>query len=153
MKEKLKEYALIAEIISALAIVASLIFVGLEVRQNTETLVISTGDLALESFNEMRTMIIQNGEVAEIISKMRNGEPLTDVEQIRQRAMCQSDIWARVQLYQRYLIYDEVESALGIAERFKNQMLDTNDYSCWEDVKESILIQGYDEFVDAVEQN
>ena len=36
MKEKLQEYALIAEIISALAIVLSLIFVGLQVRQSAE---------------------------------------------------------------------------------------------------------------------
>ena len=36
MKEKLQEYALIAEIVSALAIVLSLIFVGLQVRQSAE---------------------------------------------------------------------------------------------------------------------
>ena len=36
MKEKLQEYALIAEIISAIAIVLSLIFVGLQVRQGSE---------------------------------------------------------------------------------------------------------------------
>lgn len=36
MKEKLQEYALVAEIISALAIVLSLIFVGLQVRQGSE---------------------------------------------------------------------------------------------------------------------
>jgi hypothetical protein len=35
MKEKLQEYALIAEIIGALAIVLSLIFVGYEIRQNS----------------------------------------------------------------------------------------------------------------------
>ena len=42
MKEKLQEYALIAEIISALAIVVSLIFVGLQVRQGSETTVANT---------------------------------------------------------------------------------------------------------------
>jgi hypothetical protein len=36
MKEKLQEYALIAEIISAICIVLSLIFVGLQVRQGAE---------------------------------------------------------------------------------------------------------------------
>ena len=36
MKEKLQEYALVAEIVSALAIVLSLIFVGLQVRQGAE---------------------------------------------------------------------------------------------------------------------
>jgi hypothetical protein len=36
MKEKLQEYALIAEIISAICIVLSLIFVGLQVRQGSK---------------------------------------------------------------------------------------------------------------------
>ena len=36
MKEKLQEYALVAEIISAIAIVVSLIFVGFQVRQSAE---------------------------------------------------------------------------------------------------------------------
>ena len=36
MKEKLQEYALIAEIVSALAIVLSLIFVGLQVKQESD---------------------------------------------------------------------------------------------------------------------
>jgi hypothetical protein len=36
MKERLQEYALIAEIVSAVAIVLSLIFVGLQVRQSSE---------------------------------------------------------------------------------------------------------------------
>lgn len=36
MKEKLQEYALIAEIIGGIAIVASLVFVGLQINQNHE---------------------------------------------------------------------------------------------------------------------
>ena len=34
MKEKLQEYALLAEIIGGIAIVASLIFVGVQINQN-----------------------------------------------------------------------------------------------------------------------
>lgn len=37
MKEKLQEYALIAEILGGIAIVASLIFVGMQIQQNSET--------------------------------------------------------------------------------------------------------------------
>ena len=42
MKEKLQQYALIAEIISALAIVVSLIFVGLQVKQGSDTTAANT---------------------------------------------------------------------------------------------------------------
>lgn len=36
MKQRLQEYALIAEIISAVAVLAGLIFVGLEISQSTD---------------------------------------------------------------------------------------------------------------------
>lgn len=42
MKEKLQEYALVAEIISALAVVAGLVFVGLEINQSTEQNALNT---------------------------------------------------------------------------------------------------------------
>jgi len=45
MKEKLQEYALVAEIISAVAIVLSLIFVGVQVQQGAEETAANTGAL------------------------------------------------------------------------------------------------------------
>jgi hypothetical protein len=42
MKEILEEYALIAEIISAIAVIISLIFVGLQIRSNTKATQAST---------------------------------------------------------------------------------------------------------------
>ena len=42
MKEILEEYALIAEIISAIAIIISLIFVGVQIRENTKATKAST---------------------------------------------------------------------------------------------------------------
>ncbi len=36
MKEILEEYALIAEILSAIAIIISLVFVGIQIRRNTK---------------------------------------------------------------------------------------------------------------------
>ena len=42
MTERLREYALVAEIISALAIVVSLVFVGLQVRQSAEETAINS---------------------------------------------------------------------------------------------------------------
>jgi len=44
MKEKLQEYALIAEIISGIAIVISLVFVGIQIQQGTEETVASRGE-------------------------------------------------------------------------------------------------------------
>lgn len=52
MSETLQEYALIAEIISALAIIISLIFVGFQIRENTKATQAST-------FHEVAALDIQ----------------------------------------------------------------------------------------------
>jgi hypothetical protein len=42
LKGKLQEYALVAKIISAIAVVEGLIFVGFQIRQSTEEVSLST---------------------------------------------------------------------------------------------------------------
>jgi hypothetical protein len=59
MKEKLQEYALIAEIISAIAIVLSLIFVGMQVRQGSEETAANT-----EALNSQVREAMLNADVA-----------------------------------------------------------------------------------------
>jgi hypothetical protein len=49
MKEKLQEYALIAEIIGGIAIIASLLFVGYQIQQNSEALLAGSRQNLLEA--------------------------------------------------------------------------------------------------------
>jgi hypothetical protein len=53
MKEKLQEYALIAEIISALAVVAGLVFVGLEIRQSTAQAEMNTRAIETAAYQDL----------------------------------------------------------------------------------------------------
>ncbi len=81
MKEILTEYALIAEIVSAIAIVISLVFVGLQIRGNTKATQAST-------FHEIAALDIQlllsfanSQESARIISTFRdNPDSLSEEE-------------------------------------------------------------------------
>jgi len=64
---KLERYALIAEIVGALAIVLSLIFVGLEVRENTRITSL-TSDRAIDQQNLALNLSITNsGEFSDIV--------------------------------------------------------------------------------------
>lgn len=82
MKEILEEYALIAEIISAGAIIISLIFVGIQIKANTKATQAST-------FHEIATLDINillnfgnSKELARIITTFRdNPESLNKEEQ------------------------------------------------------------------------
>lgn len=63
MREKLQEYALIAEIVSAVAVVASLIFVGLGVRQNSEQMANNAEIQQLSAYQELVSNIIRANEL------------------------------------------------------------------------------------------
>jgi hypothetical protein len=59
LKEKLQEYALIAEIIGAIAIVASLIFVGLQVRLSAEETAQNTLQMQAMVYQALQDEIVE----------------------------------------------------------------------------------------------
>ena len=58
-EEKLKKFALVAEIISAFAVVAGLIFVGLEIRQSTDQAALNTRALETAAYQDLIAQIMQ----------------------------------------------------------------------------------------------
>jgi hypothetical protein len=76
MKEKLQQYALIAEIISAIAIVLSLIFVGLQVRQGAEETAANSEAIRSQVRQAMLEtdlgLLNSANDVPEIITSMQN---------------------------------------------------------------------------------
>jgi len=77
MKEKLQEYALIAEIISAIAVVAGLVFVGLQIRQSTEQNALNTRALEAAAYQdligqilEINTTALADKELAELVVRI-----------------------------------------------------------------------------------
>tara|TARA_R110001592_G_scaffold89800_1_gene263900 strand:+ start:3110 stop:3466 length:357 start_codon:yes stop_codon:yes gene_type:complete len=81
MKEILEEYALIAEIISAFAVIISLVFMRLQIRSNTKATQASTfHDIAALDINILLSLG-SSKESARIISTFRgNLEALTEEE-------------------------------------------------------------------------
>ena len=81
---QLKEWAQIAEIVGGIAIVASLVFVGLEVRENTQV-VILTSDRAVDQQNvALNISVIENHDVAEILARGETDRrSLDEVDRIR----------------------------------------------------------------------
>jgi len=80
LKDKLQEYALIAEIVGGIAIVCSLIFVGLQIRQNAAVTEINAYQLLVSQITDLNSLIIQDTALAQLLIKAKNAEPLTEVE-------------------------------------------------------------------------
>ena len=90
MKKTLQEYALIAEIISAFAIVLSLVFVGIEVRRNTETSKASTYQSMIDLSHDRLQAVAESRDLAEL--SQSNWDDLDSVDQVR-LSFWQRDWW------------------------------------------------------------
>jgi hypothetical protein len=84
VKEKLQQYALIAEIIGGIAIVASLIFVGMEIRQNAEVSRVNAYQELIAQITLINTLRVQDPEFAELYARFATGgQPQNATERAR----------------------------------------------------------------------
>ena len=101
MKERLQEYALIAEIVSAVAIVISLLFVGFQIRENTTSNYALSYDQLLAGTIEWNLSFANNPDtIAAFLAWADSNDPVASLDPI------EADRGARIaqsigQLYER----------------------------------------------------
>ena len=83
MKNRLQEYALISEIVGGIAIVTSLIFVGVQMHQNNKLREAEARHNKLTASIEAYNLLSIHGDLAEILVKWDKQEELTEVENFR----------------------------------------------------------------------
>ena len=85
MKEKLQEYALIAEIVGAVAIVLSLVFVGIGIRENNDLNRYLAYDRNIASIISERDLMILNVDIMSMYRNYQAGDisNLTDTDRYR----------------------------------------------------------------------
>jgi hypothetical protein len=87
IKDRLQEYALVAEIIGAVAIVASLIFVGLQIQQGTSITKAASYQDFVEELNDWRSLLLTDPELRRLFVKSQRQEGLSDLEAEEQLAL------------------------------------------------------------------
>lgn len=87
MKEKLQEYALLAEIISAIAIVLSLIFVGMQVRLGSEQTAANSRALEASVRESMLNADLSILQTSLPYKNMQAFTPPTNAEETNQQSM------------------------------------------------------------------
>jgi hypothetical protein len=85
MNQKLSNWASIAEIVSAVAIVASLLFVGFQIRQSNRTLEVDAYQARMQDISDAQTQLALDPEFSEIYLKYQNSgvSSLTESEFFR----------------------------------------------------------------------
>ena len=125
MSTSFQKYGIIAEVVSAAAIVISLIFVGLEIRQsasqteqNTLARKVSTYQELISKITELNRIQIDNPELAQAVVKVETHEPVELTERESQILYRHSWILFR----HGDIAYYQYQSGLLSQERLKSSL-------------------------------
>ena len=79
-------------ILANVGVIAGIVFLGLELRQNNSLLEAEAAHNLLQNRIATSTLILENPEVAELFVKIESGEPLTPAEDLRVDRYLQTSI-------------------------------------------------------------
>ena len=92
----------ISQLVAAVGVVLSLIFVGLQIKQNTRALQRTEHNSTMEQWTVIRQAIAQNRDIAELMTTGLRGESDLDAaDQLRLEQMLQEHAWAAFHIWDR----------------------------------------------------
>ena len=90
----------VGEIIGALAVFITLVYLAVQIRQNTGAVRAAALDSSVNALTTVRAKIHDSGELADIYLRgCENPESLTDVELTRYRLLLTNIVWSILNLY------------------------------------------------------
>ena len=98
----LDQVAAIAQIAGSVGVVLSLVFVGLQVKQNTAALYRNEHNSTMAQWTVIRMGIAQNRDIAELMTAGLNGESALDAaDQLRLENFLNEQLWAAFHIWDR----------------------------------------------------
>jgi hypothetical protein len=97
-----EQISYLAQIVASIGVIASLIFVGLQIKQNTRALQRAEHNSTMEQWTVIRQAIAQNRDIAELMTAGIGGErDLDAADQLRLEQMLQENAWAAFHIWDR----------------------------------------------------
>ena len=98
----LEQLSYLAQLVASVGVVLSLVFVGLQIRQNTAVLQRNEHNSTMEQWTVLRQAIAQNRDIAELMTSGLSGERALDAaDQLRLEQMLQEYAWAAFHIWDR----------------------------------------------------
>ena len=98
----LEQISYVAQIAGALGVILSLLFVGLQIRQNTAALVRNEHNSTMAQWTVVRMAIVQHRDIAELMTAGLNDERTLDAaDQFRLEQFLQEQTWASFHVWDR----------------------------------------------------
>ena len=97
-----EQVSYLAQIVASLGVVLSLIFVGLQIKQNTGARQREEHNSTMAQWTVIRMAIAKNRDIAELMTAGLQGErPLDAADQLRLEQMLQENAWASFHIWER----------------------------------------------------
>src|SRR5882757_4881488 len=92
----------LAQMVASVGVIVSLIFVGLQIRQNTGALQRNEHNSTMAQWTVIRMAIAKNRDIAELMTAGLHGERVLDAaDQLRLEQMLQENAWASFHIWER----------------------------------------------------
>jgi len=142
-------------IVANVGVILGIVFLAVEVSQNQTSLEeankinrASATSTSLNYFNDYRTLLAQDEQLAQIYISGSSGEELSNIDRLRFESLCQNYLWTYVTMHEHYLAVDEESRARGVIVSMREIIQPPGIQQCWETrVKPYASILGYDEFL------
>jgi hypothetical protein len=98
----LEQWSSLSQLVGSVGVVVSLVFVGLQIRQNTGALQRNEHNSTMAQWTVVRMAIAQHRDIAELMSAGLRGERALDAaDQLRLEQMLQEVAWASFHIWDR----------------------------------------------------
>ena len=98
----IEQLSYLAQIVASIAVVASLIFVALQIKHNTGALERNEHNSTMAQWTVIRMAIAKNRDIAELMTAGLHGERALDAaDQLRLEQMLQENAWASFHIWER----------------------------------------------------
>ena len=149
----LEQFSYFAQIIGSVGIVISLIFVGLQVRQNTRALQRNEHNSTMEQWTVIRMAIAKDRSIAEFMTAGLDGERVLDAaDQLRLEQMLAEYAWAAFHIWDRTQrgVFPQGTFELTGGALFCSVLRTARGGAWWQGAKNSGFIPGFVLDVDAM---
>ena len=98
----LEQWSSLAQIVGSVGVIVSLIFVGLQIRRNTDALQREEHNSTMAQWTVIRMAIARDRDMAELMTAGLNGERAMDAaDQLRLEQMLAENLWASFHIWER----------------------------------------------------
>jgi hypothetical protein len=148
-----EQLSYLAQMVASLGVIVSLIFVGLQIRQNTGALQRNEHNSTMAQWTVIRMAIAKNRDIAELMTAGLHGERTLDAaDQLRLEQMLQENLWASFHIWERTRrgIFPKGTFELAVGPHLIGLLRTERGRAWWRSAKDIGFIPGFVADVDAV---